>query len=480
MADDLKNISKGITELVKVTKTEFDKLAGKVGGEITGVMSDEMKMVSDHVKSGFDSFKKTGSQFLSFLTSGGGEGTKIAWLGLGLQKKEVKLSKEDLKLQKKQLGMQEDMHFWAKWRHKAGLISFKKIAKGGLAALMGLIGIPLMLLGTIIGAQVALIVKPFAVIWKLLKSIPLLGKLFKGVGNLFTHLKLLLLTSPKFGGFFVKLGKLFKFFSRIPLIGHLIKGLKFGFKSLFWPLQLILSLIDFVKGFMATEGSIYEKIKGGLENVVVKFLEFPAMLLGKMWEWFQVNFLGKDPASINQGQAAGNIILGIKKTFRMIFEGWELIFGLIAPYLNDLWDIIKGLDWKTLKKTLISWGDSLTGIYAGLKDFILGLFGIDPSGKPQKNTTQWEQDEIKAGRGGFAAETRQKRWESDQLKYEGKLAEAKKIDELIAEMKELNKTNREQLEQAKKTQPIYVEGKGGQQDRFLPAEIAEMKSGEND
>jgi hypothetical protein len=345
---------------------------------------------------------------------------------LGLKRKEVKLSKEELTVEKKQLAMQKDMHFWAKWRHKAGLIKFKKIAKGGLGALLALIGLPLMALGVIIGAQVALIAKPFMLIGKFIAGLLVDSKVLTKWSRM---LKIMFAGKGKFAKFFTRLRKLFKFFSRIPLIGHLIKGLKIGFQKLFLPLQLIISAIDFVKGFMDTEGTIYEKIKGGVKNVIVKFLEFPAQLLGKIWEWFQVNFLGKDPQAIEKGAATKGLIKGIGNTVDLIFKGWELIFGGLGTAFDSLLDVIKGIDWQAFKDKMIGWGNNLTGVYGKIKEFILGLFGIDTTEKARQERYEKELFGLKGGGGtDEATALRNLRTRAEDARAMGNTAEAEKLE----------------------------------------------------
>lgn len=76
-------------------------------------------------------------------------------------------------------------------------------------------------------------------------------------------------------------------FRAIPFIEPLIAGLKVGFgwaEKIFWPLQIIMSLVDFISGFMATDGNILDKIMGGLKQVFKGLVE-PFLTLG--------NWIGK-------------------------------------------------------------------------------------------------------------------------------------------------------------------------------------------
>lgn len=76
-------------------------------------------------------------------------------------------------------------------------------------------------------------------------------------------------------------------FRALPGIEPLLAGLKVGFgwaEKLFWPLQIIMSLVDFISGFMATDGNILDKIMGGLKQVFKGLVE-PFLTLG--------NWIGK-------------------------------------------------------------------------------------------------------------------------------------------------------------------------------------------
>lgn len=98
-----------------------------------------------------------------------------------------------------------------------------------------------------------------------------------GIGA-FMHRYFVLITKlPMFS----KVMKLFKGIEAIPFIGKLVKGLKFGFKWLGWPLTLILSVIDFIKGFRESKGeTMWEKIKDGLWAAVEGFIGLPVKFIG--------------------------------------------------------------------------------------------------------------------------------------------------------------------------------------------------------
>ena len=93
---------------------------------------------------------------------------------------------------------------------------------------------------------------------------------------------------PKLAGFFKALAKPFAAISKIflaaqtnlPFFAKLVTAFKWGFAKLAWPIQLVLSIFDFIEGWAATEGNIAEKFMGGLMNAFEKFMDLPVRLIG--------------------------------------------------------------------------------------------------------------------------------------------------------------------------------------------------------
>lgn len=83
---------------------------------------------------------------------------------------------------------------------------------------------------------------------------------------------------------FGKLGKFFARLEKFPLLGKVIKGLKFGFRWLGLPLTILLSVIDFIKAFTEEQGTLWEKIKEGLFAVFAGFIELPVQFIGFLIE----------------------------------------------------------------------------------------------------------------------------------------------------------------------------------------------------
>ena len=69
-----------------------------------------------------------------------------------------------------------------------------------------------------------------------------------------------------------------------------LKGFMASVKKIFWPIQIIMSVIDFIKGFQDTEGDIFDKVVGGVKNVLKEFFGFPVKILGMLIDWVAEQF----------------------------------------------------------------------------------------------------------------------------------------------------------------------------------------------
>ncbi len=210
---------------------------------------------------------------------------------LGLFLGEGDVDEKQLDEQKKTTSWLRRMFFFMDSERKAKFAeSMKtKTKKGGggvLAFILGAIGIA-------IGAFVRTIVFPF----ELLLKIP-------GIRKLRTFIKPL-------RKMFIRLLWIFR---RSKILGPLLRGIRRGFTRFFWPLQILLSLIDFIRGFAATEGDILDKIKGGLMTAFIKLMELPIRAFG----WF-LEKMGFEGATAN--------ILAVVKT---IFGG--ILDFILSPF----------------------------------------------------------------------------------------------------------------------------------------------------
>jgi len=196
-----------------------------------------------------------------------------------------------------------------------------------------------MALGVLIGAVVKSLIIPFELLYQGLNKLMPIGKWLSDLGS--SLLKLPgLKTFGKGGKGLEILGKISGFFKELPkrskLIGKFVKGFMKGFKILGWPLTILLGVIDFIKGFMTTEGSIIDKIKGGLIGAIKGFIEFPVKVIG----WIADKILGLFGVEIKGG--AGNAMMKglmwvvskaldvILWPFRMLYKGFKMIIDFFS------------------------------------------------------------------------------------------------------------------------------------------------------
>ncbi len=154
------------------------------------------------------------------------------------------------------------------------------------------------------------------------------GKWFDGIGDFFKNFK-------KVGGIFAKLQKIMKPF--MPFIKGLKSGFALGMKWLFWPLQVIMSLFDFMKGFKNTEGSIADKIMGGLAEVFIGFFELPIRLLSWVFEKIMGMF------GIEVTGVADDAMGAIRDFFGNIIGWVKTLGGWIAGVASSFWNILKSV-----------------------------------------------------------------------------------------------------------------------------------------
>ena len=196
-----------------------------------------------------------------------------------------------------------------------------------------------MALGVLIGAVVKSLIIPFELLYQGLNKLMPIGKWLSDLGS--SLLKLPgLKTFGKGGKGLEILGKISGFFKELPkrskLIGKFVKGFMKGFKILGWPLTILLGVIDFIKGFMTTEGSIIDKIKGGLIGAIKGFIEFPVKVIG----WIADKILGLFGVEIKGG--AGNAMMKglmwvvskaldvILWPYRMLYKGFKMIIDFFS------------------------------------------------------------------------------------------------------------------------------------------------------
>jgi ElaB/YqjD/DUF883 family membrane-anchored ribosome-binding protein len=235
-------------------------------------------------------------------------------------------------------------------REKIDLIGAgKKKGSGGLSAFM----IGGMILAAILAGLVRKFLLPFEVIYRSMKIGRMVTWIKGGLSklNIFASLfrKIKEFKMGVMLKFIVKWGKFAKFLPKIAsALGLLFKAARFGFKFLGWPIQILFSLYDFIKGFMNTEGNLADKLLGGLKGVFLGFFELPVKLIG----WVIEKVLGLFGIKVS---GVADKILGF---FMGFIEYWVAWFRPIIGFLEGFF---------TTEGSLI---DKLKG---GFKGFLGGM-----------------------------------------------------------------------------------------------------------
>ena len=378
MANELTSINQNIKDLVSGMKGHVQKLGSTIGGHVSDVMSEEMKMTTDTIKSGFTFTKNASIKTLAFF----GKSFGIDW--------------KSLKVQIGQLKMLQLMNGQMKREEKTRLGRMKGRAKDFLAAILQLFGISLMAIGAVAGAWIGRKILPFTILAKTLNKLFKIGKGLEALVKVGPVVKLI----KAFGW----IGKLFKFFIKFSGLGFILKGISYGFKKLVWPLQIIFSIIDFISGYMDTEGSIMDKIKGGLTNVIMKFIEWPVQMLTKLINKIMNDALGEENW---KDLDSGEILALIKEKLNEFFDSFDKTFRDMYQNLLDLISIINDPSWDNIKRL---WSrnrkaeeervakltpeertaEKYQGVAAGVVGSIIGPFGkVLPDSLIPKSLGRW-------------------------------------------------------------------------------------------
>lgn len=145
----------------------------------------------------------------------------------------------------------------------------------------------MLIIGVILGGIVSKFMIPFTILSKTIQAlskIKIVGKIF----STFSVFREILKPLDKLIDFAKQFGKIGKYFPTL-----FKKGFLLGFKAFTRFFQPIISVIQFIKGFISEEGTIIDKIKNGLMFVVKDLIELPARLVG----WISdniLNFLGME------------------------------------------------------------------------------------------------------------------------------------------------------------------------------------------
>jgi hypothetical protein len=201
-------------------------------------------------------------------------------------------------------------------------------------------------------------------------------------------------------------------------------------------LQIIISAIDFVKGFMSTEGTILDKIQGGIKNVFVKFFEWPLMMIGKLFDWVLAK-LGLEHL-IAEGGSGAKLVEWLGKGIDMIFTGWKLIFGLIGNAVEWVLGKLAVVDWTKLKDDIVGSFKKILGIPDFIKNWILDFFGWEDK------LNEKDKESIALAESGAYDEKERRMREAEKGALNRKIAEQVKIEN--AYMDEQAKYRKQALE----------------------------------
>jgi len=325
--DDLRNLNRNIKDLVDNLRFQFEKLASNIAGHVSDAMTEEMTVVKDTILDGFETVKGAGMSVYKFFVG-----------SFGFDKFMMKETKKQTKLMKETITTIEDSSDPMKQlaKQNEAMLSYAKKdefrkrkmtrtgKKGMWDYLMDFLGIPFLLAGAAVGAIVGVILAPFRAmlaIFNKLKFFSILGgilKLIPGVEKLFGI----------FGKVFGGIMKAVRWFESIPILGKLVTGFTKGFQKLFWPIQIIMSIFDFVEGWQATEGTIWDKALAGIKNAFMKFIEMPVQLLENAFNWVakELGFGGVEKGTWMKG--IGNAFDWVAKEF--IPQLWDWVKGIVA------------------------------------------------------------------------------------------------------------------------------------------------------
>lgn len=257
--------------------------------------------------------------------------------------------------------------------------------------------------GLAIGAVIRKFVLPFELLYKVLKPVFMF---FGFLGKLAMKIPGIKFLVGKGGlGIANLIAKVQGVVKKVPLLGTLFTNVAKGFKVLGWPLTILMGLIDFVKGFMATEGDIVSKIKAGLLAAFTGFVEMPVKLIGWITDWILKAF-GLEM----EGGAGAAMMAKVTETFSWVFDKIAGLFSGIGDIVQWFMDKIEKMP--SVKK-LGTW------ISGGLKS-IFGAKEVTPTGAVKTAATS-QIDAIKSDR-VTTAKTREEKRKEEQRKRDATLA----------------------------------------------------------
>jgi len=365
------SLAKGFWEskAVKYLRDGFSKLWSKLTSTITemlGPLAEYFQMAKDMIKGAFGFLGSLAKPLLGIFKKGKSDPAE----------KTAEETKKGNSWLRKILSFMKGEEKREKAASLKERLSMKIPRTKGdwVALLLKILGGAVVGLGMAIGGVVRSITLPFEVLWsflggfKFLKKIPILGTLFKWLGVIATKVSSLLMKIPF-------IGKIFSFITsslaKKGILGKLLSGILRGFKFLGWPLAIIMGLIDFIKGFTQTEGTLWDKIKGGLKAALWGFFELPITILGWMGDKV-LEYLGIE---MNFGEWVVGLVTGLKDkilgAFNQIKDSIYGAFAWIGTLFSLAGDGQFGKIYDEIKKKIKGFFDFIVDIIKGVKDLFM-------------------------------------------------------------------------------------------------------------
>lgn len=340
----------------------------KTGQALTEQAQKSVQAVSGHVKEVLGPFGEA-ADFLKDTMGNVGNFFKGIGQDLGLLAGGKSIEQQGLDESEQQTGLLEGILDSLVADKKAEFVEGlegkeKKTAWGMILAIFGAIAFAI---GAALGGVVRSIILPFEVLYKGLKFV--FGGIIKKIGSLFGGIFKFFLTIARqkkltqlakrgdavidwfkgIGRFFGRFKKILTAFKPVAnIFKKFAAGFAKGFKIFGWPITIIMGIIDFIKGFMATEGDILAKIQGGLTSAIQGFFELPVKIFG----WVMDKILGIFGVEI-EGGAASKIMSGINWLVEQIFKFIRNPFDILMAGVKGLGDWFRDL-WNGIMDGIIS------------------------------------------------------------------------------------------------------------------------------
>jgi hypothetical protein len=374
----------------------------KTGQALTEQAQKSVQAVSGHVKEVLGPFGEA-ADFLKETAGNVGNFFKGIGQDLGLLAGGQSVEDKQLDESEKQTGVLESILDSLVADKKAEFVEGlgKKEKKTAWGMILGIFGAIAFAIGAALGGVVRSIVLPFEVLYKGLRFV--FGGIIKKIGDVFGGIFRFFMTIARqkkltelakkgdkvidffkgIGRFFGRFKKIFTAFKPVTAIfKKFAAGFARGFKILGWPLTILMGVIDFIKGFMATEGDILAKIQGGVTASIQGFFELPAKIFG----WVIDKILGIFGTEI-EGGAASKILSGINWLVEQIFKFIRNPFDILMAGVKGISDWFQDL-WNGLMDGLISMARKV--------DFIPGVKGLIKGAEALKFDKAGAGDEVGA------------------------------------------------------------------------------------